>query len=167
MFDVKPISAESVPKAIERAERYRLLNEPVEAESICLDILEVDPGNQKVLVVLLLALTDQFDSHMNPAAISEATRVLGRLQDEYARAYFHGVICERRAKAHFNRGGMGDRFSAHEWFVRAMEHYETAEAIKPAGNDEAILRWNTCARILNRHRELEPPQRETAEQMLE
>jgi len=167
MIDIKPISAESNPKAIERAERYRLLNEPVEAESICLDILEVDPENQRVLVVLLLALTDQFDFHTNPQAVTEATRVLDRLQDDYSRAYYHGVICERRAKAHFGRGGMGDRFTAHEWFVRAMEYYETAEAIRSPGNDESILRWNTCARILNRHRELEAPQREVAEQMLE
>jgi len=43
-----------------KAERYRLLNEPEEAESICRDILDVDPTHEAALVNFLLALTDQF-----------------------------------------------------------------------------------------------------------
>ena len=38
-----------MPAALEKALRYRLLNEPVEAESICRDVLEVDPDNQAAL----------------------------------------------------------------------------------------------------------------------
>jgi hypothetical protein len=34
-FDLKPISIASIPRALEKAERYRLLNEPEQAESIC------------------------------------------------------------------------------------------------------------------------------------
>jgi len=43
-----------------------------------------------------------------------------------------------------------------------MRWYERAEGMRPSGNDEAILRWNTCARLLGRHeranvyREYEP-----------
>jgi tetratricopeptide (TPR) repeat protein len=167
MFELKPISLESVPAALDRAERYRLLEEPTEAESICLDVLEVDPENQRALIVLLLALTDQFEAHMRASVVTEATKVLLRLADDYMKLYYHGVICERRAKAHFRRGGMGDRFTAYEWFRHAMEYYERAEHIKPEGNDEAILRWNACARVLNRHKELEPAHEDSVEHMLE
>jgi hypothetical protein len=37
-----------------------------------------------------------------------------------------------------------------------MSWYEKAEAQRPAGNDEAILRWNTCARLLAGNPELRP-----------
>ena len=56
MYELKPISREAIPRAIQKAERYRLLNQSWAAESICLDILEVDPENQQVLVMLVLAL---------------------------------------------------------------------------------------------------------------
>lgn len=167
MFELKPISLDSIPAALERAERYRLLNEPTEAESICLDVIDVDPNNQRALTVLLLALTDQFEANERPSAVAEATKILLRLDDDYRKLYYHGVICERRAKSHFRRGRMNDRFNAYEWFRHAMEYYERAEVIRPEGNDEAILRWNACARTLNRHRELEPAHEDAVEHMLE
>ena len=64
-FDLKPISVESIPEAFEKVERYRLLNEPGLAESICLDILEIVPDHQQALISLLLARTEQFGSEMN------------------------------------------------------------------------------------------------------
>jgi hypothetical protein len=30
-----------------------------------------------------------------------------------------------------------------------MTWYEKAEAARPAGNDDAILRWNACLRLLH------------------
>jgi len=59
-FQLKPISKAAIGEALEKAKRYRLLNEPSLAESICLDVLEVEPENQRALVTLLLAITDQF-----------------------------------------------------------------------------------------------------------
>ena len=55
MFELKRLSEEAIPAALEKATRYRLLNEPAEAESICHDVLQIDPENQQALVVLLLA----------------------------------------------------------------------------------------------------------------
>ena len=46
MFDLKPLSKDAIESALAKAERHRFLNEPDEAESICLDVLEVDPDNQ-------------------------------------------------------------------------------------------------------------------------
>ncbi len=60
MFALKPISPDSLEGAMAKAERYRLLNEPNEAESICRDILEVDPANREARISLILALTDEF-----------------------------------------------------------------------------------------------------------
>ena len=56
MFELKTLSSEAVDRSIEKAERYRLLNEPEEAESICLDVLAIAPDNRHALVTLLLAL---------------------------------------------------------------------------------------------------------------
>jgi hypothetical protein len=40
--------------------------------------------------------------------------------------------------------------------MEAMESYERAEAMRPPGNDDALLRWNTCVRLLARHPQLKP-----------
>jgi hypothetical protein len=148
---LKPISPEAVPAALEKAQRYRLLNEPEEAESICLDVLAVEPANQTALVMLLLALTDQFRTdHGN--CVREALEVLPRLAGEYERHYYAGIIWERRANARLAQGGPGSGAVAFEWLRKAMECYERAEALRPAGNDDALLRWNTCVRLAQRHR---------------
>ena len=47
-----------------------------------------------------------------------------------------------------------------------MDWYEKAEALRPAGNDDPLLRWNACARHLARHPELKP-EVEDREAMLE
>ena len=102
MFNVKWISADAIPAALQRAGYYRHLNEPVEAESICLDVLEIDPENQEALVILLLALTDQFEDGL-AEKVPRALEVLLRLGDEYRRAYYGGASRERQAKAFFKR----------------------------------------------------------------
>jgi hypothetical protein len=165
MYQLKPLSRDAIQPALARAERYRLLNEPIEAESICRDVLEVDPNHQQALVMLLLALTDQFGDHASGAA-QEADEVLRRLGNDYERAYYSGIVRERRAKALLDRGGPGAASSVYEWLREAMSWYERAEALRPAGNDEAILRWNTCARILMRHPRLEQAGEERPEPQL-
>jgi hypothetical protein len=100
------------------------------------------------------SLTDQFGDHASGAA-QEADEILRRLGNDYERAYYSGIVRERRAKALLDRGGPGAASSVYEWLREAMSWYERAEALRPAGNDEAILRWNTCARILMRHPHLE------------
>ena len=153
--ELKRISRESVPAALQKAERYRIINDPSSAESICLDVLEVDPRSQEALVTLLLAITDQFAD--GPAeGVRRAKELLPRLNDEYKRAYYAGIVAERCAKAYVRRRTMGTGELAYHWFREAMDWYEKAEALRPAGNDEAILRWNTCARILARDESLRP-----------
>ena len=150
MFELKPLSEEAIPAALEKAMRYRLLNEPGEAESVCHDILRADPDNQEALVTLLLALTDRFGKGY-AVGVMEAREVLARLHDPYERAYYHGILCERRGKALLHHGGPGSSFEAYEYLREAMDSYEKAEAIRPPGNDDALLRWNACARIIMRN----------------
>jgi hypothetical protein len=166
MFQLKPLSRDAIPAALEKAHRYRLLDEPMEAESICRDVLEVEPENQEAMVTLLLALTDQFEERPNPC-LEQAREVLTRIRDEYSRTYHSGIFCERRAKAQLKRGGAHAGHIAHDWFKEAMEHFEEAAALRPAGNDDAILRWNTCARILMANPLLVPAPEERFQQMLE
>lgn len=165
MFELKPITAAGIPGALQKAERYRLLNDPSAAESICLDILEVDPENQQALVLLLLARTDQFADSAAAGAL-KAREVLARLRDEYKRTYYDGVIHERRAKALLHSGRPGSPAMAYDGFRDAMACYERAEQLAPPGNDEARLRWNTCARILNGTPHLAPRAEEHFEPML-
>jgi hypothetical protein len=148
MFELKRLSAAALPRALERAEHYRLLNEPWAAESICLDILAVEQGHQLALKVLLLARCDQF-THDTGGAVQRAKDLLPLLTSEYERAYYAGLILERRAKARMDQRAPGAGFVAYEWLREAMGWYEKAEALRPAGNDDALLRWNTCARMLN------------------
>ncbi len=163
-FQLMTLSTEAIPRALEKAERYRLLNEPAEAESICLDVLHIDPENQDALVTLLLALTDQFNVR---AAAKEARDLLPRLHSEHDRAYYAGIICERRAKAWLHQGAPGCEVAAHDCFREAMSWYERAQALRPPDNDDATLRWNTCARILMRNPRLLPRREERIELPLE
>lgn len=149
MFELKKISRESIPAALEKAERYRLLEEPGLAESICLDILDADPHHVKATVILLLAITDQF-KHSNSGDINRARQVQSTLQSDYEKLYYAGLISERQGMAVFNRVS-GGHLAVYEWLTEAMEFYEKAEAIRPPGNEDAILRWNTCARLIMRH----------------
>ena len=144
---LKTISAEAIPRAIQKAERYRLLNQSWATESICLDILEVDPRNQPVLVMLLLSLTDQFGPQ--PKELSRrAHALLEHITDPYQRFYYDGIIHERLAHAQLAAGAMHAEAMARESLRTAMQAFEEAERIREAGNDNAILRWNTCARTL-------------------
>ena len=149
-MQLKPITPEGIPAALQKAERYRLLNDSSAAESICLDVLAIAPENQDALVALLLSITDQFVEEMSDG-VRRAREVLPRLSDEYERNYYAGIICERRARDQLHHGALGSADVAADWFHDAMRWYETAEAMRPSGNDEAILRWNTCARMLGRH----------------
>jgi len=165
MFQLKPIHKDAVNQALEKANHYRLLNEPGAAESICLDVLEIEPENQQALVMMLLALTDRLAKGYAVGAI-KAKEVLPRIKDEYQRAYYEGIICERQGKARLQQGGHGSDHDAYEWLRDAMECYERAEAIRPAGNDDPILRWNACARIIMRNN-LAPRTADVSEPYLE
>ena len=147
--DLKPITREGVATALQKAHRYRLLNDSVAAESICLDVLAVDPGNVDALVTHLLSITDQFGAG-HSGDLSRAESAAGALTDPYANAYYHGIICERWAKSivlrHLPRSGE----MAFAFIEKALGWYANAESLRSPSNDEAILRWNSCVRMLQR-----------------
>jgi hypothetical protein len=164
MYDLKLLSEDALPRALEKAERYRLLNEPHEAESICLDVLRVQPDNQQALVALILALTEQFADGLDA---SRPRELLPRLGGDYERAYYAGIICERRSKALWGRSGPGSSSAVYHGLREAMEWYEKAEAHRPPGSDDPALRWNACARFLMSHPQLQPASEERVELPLE
>jgi hypothetical protein len=147
MFELKTLSPDAVPRALAKAERYRLLNEPGEAHSICLDVLAADPDNQEAVRTIVLALTDEFVA--DSSRVQEALSTIPQLQDDYERTYYTGIVQERRAKAilahDVPRGGS----QAYEWLRQAMRCYEAADAIRRPENEDARLRWNACARLIN------------------
>lgn len=153
MYELKTISKQAIPAALRKAERYRLLNEPRQAESICRDVLAADPGNQDAAIMLLLSITDQFGKVLR-ATPEQAEEALAMINDEYKRTYYSGVISERWAKAEITQHVPGHNIF--HWFRRAMDLYERAQALAESGNEEAILRWNTCARIINQDQSIRP-----------
>lgn len=150
-FELKRITPGSVDAAISRAERYRLLNQPVQARSICHDVLAVDPDNQRALVVLVLATTDEFKT--GAASVNQAKEHASKLTDEYERLYYSGIIAERRARALLVKGPSAA--FAYDVFRDAMDWYEKAALVRPDGNDDATLRWNSCVRTI-RDKNLRP-----------
>lgn len=165
MPSLKPLSQEAIPAALKKAHRYRLLNEPGEAESICLDILQVDPSNKQALVTLFLAMTDRFGKGY---AVSEAQcrEVLDQITDPYERRYYEGIYHERRAKALLHQGAPGCGSDAYESFTKAMHCFEEAESLREPGNDDPILRWNACVRMIQSN-QLKPRQADHLEPFLE
>lgn len=163
-LQLKSLSPTAIPEALEKVKRYRLLNEPWQAESICLDILRVEPANQEALVMLLLAITDDFDTHIDTP---RAREVLSAIEGDYEKAYYGGIIYERSARARLRQGNPGSNYKAYEEIRSAMRCYEEAEALRPPANDDAILRWNTCARTLARNTELRPQPEERMETVLD
>jgi hypothetical protein len=164
MFELKPLSSDAVPRALAKAERYRLLNEPGEAHSICLDVLASDPQNQEALRTMVLALTDQFDTEQ--ALVHDALATIPLLHDEYERKYYTGIIHERRAKAHLANHSPRSGSRAYEWLRKAMSCYEEADELRPVNNEDARLRWNACARLIDRGREIAPFVEEPNEPLL-
>src|SRR6266516_2943880 len=150
MAELKSLHKDAIPAALEKAERYRLLNEPGEAESICLDILHVDPENQHAIITLLLALTDRFEKGYG-ISDTQTKELLTRLKSEYDRAYYSGIVAELRAKMKLRQNTPDCRFQAYDLLREAMNWFEQAERRRPRGHDDAILRWTACARIIARN----------------
>ncbi len=121
------------------------MNQPEEAESICHDVLAIAPGHQLALRLLGLAITDQFTGGPSDR-YGDAENAFQQLSDRYERLYYMGLMHERRAKAQLQA-----RRPPHTLLVlleEAMRCYEAAEKIRPTGNDDAILRWNRCVRVI-------------------
>ena len=156
MLELKTIKPEAVSSALEMAKRYRMLGEPDESKSICLDILTVVPDHQEALITLVLALTDKFaDSGLNPF-FDEARRTVHKLDSAYCKSYYSGIVFERRAKYHLRKEEPGSESLAYEWFVKAMDAFDKAMSGCAPDNQDAVLRWNACVRIVNSRPDLHP-----------
>lgn len=163
---IKPITRDGVAAALKKAEQYRVLNEPISAESICLDVLAVDPGNVEASKLQVLSVTDQFSTG-RPADLHRAEEVASTLEDPYTQAYLFGIICERWAKGLLERAALHAGEMADEWIEKAHVWYAKAEEVRPPMNDDAILRWNGCVRLRERNPQVAPRAAEGWEPSLE
>lgn len=144
-----PLSPEAIPGALSLAGRYRFLNQPWQAESICRDVLLTDPTNEPALILLVLCLTDQFDQGISA---KEALQIVENLPNQYHRTYYSGLVHERQAISIFHRRhDYRCRLEAYNLFQSALELYRQARAIRPPDNDDSTLRWNACVRFLERN----------------
>ncbi len=92
-------------------------------------------------------MTDQFKGEGDADTATRADAILPALSDEYARAYYGALIKERRARAYWNHGRPA---LAYDWLVDALHGFDRAATLRPPGNDDALLRWNACVRLLER-----------------
>lgn len=145
MFQLKLLSKESIPKALVKAKHYRLLNEPWQTESICKDILQVEPNHQEALLTLILAISDQFVLE-GTSSEAQANKLCHQLVDKYEQNYYRGIIAERSGRAALKRATPRAKYIAYECYRTAMELYEEADRIHPEKNQDALLRWNACVR---------------------
>ena len=142
---LKTIAKNSIPEALSKVQHYRYLNQAEEAESICRDILAADPENQPGLRLLGLAITDQFTGAMADR-YKEAEECFEKLTSAYERWYYLGILYERRAKSQMRAGHLAHSLLAS--LEKAMHCFEEAEKVRPQGNDDAMLRWNRCLRLI-------------------
>lgn len=152
---LKTIATSGITEALAKAQLYRFLNEPEEAESICQDILLADPGNQSALRLLGLSITDQFTGDVSDR-VAEAESTFRALSAAYGQHYYLGILSERRAKAQMR--ARRPSYLVVALIEDAMRHFEEAEKLRPQGNEESILRWNRCLRLLEKL-----PSQETAQ----
>ncbi len=144
------IRISAVKKALKKAKQYRSLLEPEIAESICLDVLNVDPENQGVMIVYILALLDQISRTENQTQIKTIEHTIEKLSSQYQRYYYTGLLSERRAR-HLLTQAMSHSF-AYDYFIEALESYQQAVERCPEKNDEALLRWNSCIRTIEKEK---------------
>lgn len=143
---LKLLRAESVSSAIEKARHYRLLNEPFQAESACLDVLQIDENNQDAIKTLILAIADQFVG--GSKQVQEARGYVERLESEFDRHYFTGLILERVGKSYIALNTPESLVAAYDRLTQAMQYFDRAAELNQQTNDDAIIRWNACARII-------------------
>ncbi len=156
MDPLKSLHQNAISRALEKAKHYRLLNDPENSESICLDILDVDKDNQEALVVLILAITDQFRG--GSKRLKEVNQFVSQLKNEFENLYYSGIVFEKSARATLEKGKPGAKYTAFEWFQQSMEFYDKAESLSDDQNDDAILRWNACARTIQKHNLMARPE---------
>ena len=143
--EFKTISTSGIAEALAKVQHYRYLNQAEEAESICRDILVADPENQMALRQLGLAITDQFTGSVSDR-FNEAHSCFEKLANNYERSYYLGILNERRAKAQLRAGHHSHTLRTS--FEHALHYFEEAEKLRPKGNDDALLRWNRCLRLM-------------------
>jgi len=166
MLHLKPLSKDSISKALVKAKHYRLLNEPWQAESICRDILAIDPTHQFAILHLILSISDQLSLGENSAA-SEAKDLCTQLTDKYQQKYYAGIIEERSGKAAMKRSTPRAKYIAYDYYREAMSLFEEAEKIQPKDNQDAVLRWNACVRSIQENNLSPSPEDDFAHSFLE
>lgn len=167
MIPLKKLEPAAVSAALEKAKQYRLLGEPEEAESICKDILEAVPSQEEAMIILFLALTDKFaHGQLNPA-FNQAQEILESLHSSHCKPYYRGILLERRAKHHLKKGGPGSGPLTYEWLIKAMNAYNEAMESCSEDGQKAILRWNSCARVINTNPEVQADSNEANEMLLD
>ena len=90
-------------------------------------------------------MTDQFTGGTGDR-YREVEETFARLADRYEGLYYTGLYYERRAKAQLRTGQTPH--AVFPLFERALHCFSEAEKLRPAGNDDSILRWNRCVRLL-------------------
>jgi tetratricopeptide (TPR) repeat protein len=147
---LKRLGTRNLEAALGKAEQYRALNEPEEAESICRDVLAEAPEDQHALRTLGLALTDRFAVEWR-GVFDEAVGVFRKLKSAYEQVYYTGVAWERCARAQI---AQHQAHNAAHSIEKALDCFAEAERIGPKDTPDPVIRWNRCVRMLDQHPEL-------------
>ena len=141
-YRVKRISTAGIAEAIAKAELYRSLSEPEEAESICRDILTIEPQHQ--LALRLLGLPDRSVHRSWVRSYREAEEIFQQLNDRMNGTTTLGSRTSDARKRSSKPGNCLLTVQA----LRTGSYLSQRLRNSPAENDDAILRWNRCVRLL-------------------
>ena len=144
---LKSLSPKAIPGALGLASDSRQGGQSQTCESICLDVLQAEPGNQEALRLLVLSHADRFDAESTEHEMA-ARDAQSRLTGEYDRAFYDAYILHRSAQVAIASGSPSSARVVYALLARAMASYEDAERSRPEGNDDAILLWNACQRLM-------------------
>ena len=158
MFELKRLTAAGIPAALEKAEQYRLLNQPWAAESICWDTYAaVDPTHQHALRTRLLAQTDQLGSDMGAVRRCAPKRLA---VDSLMRTSVHIMPASSASVSRRRHWNIARLAPGTPPMTNCAKRWSGTTRPRPsgsAGDDDAILRWRLPARACSISRRTSPP----------
>ncbi len=137
----------AIPNVLKKAKQYRLLLEPDLAISICIDIFAIDANNQEALIIYILALTDKLSNGCK-VTDKKILDTIAKLSTKFYKDYYTGIFLEKKARAML-KNTMSKSF-AYAAFMQAIKAYKQAEKLADKDCSDAILRYNSCLRTIEK-----------------
>ena len=154
-MDFKNLESADLDAALAAAQASWAELRAEETESICLDILELDPNHRSTLDLLLRCRIELLKKGL-PQSVARAQELIPQLDSDFDQAFYSGMIREAQARYLLEKRGRATSGVAYSWFRHAMDDFAAASNLD-AGRVEPKLHWNACLRTLENNPQCVPP----------